>query len=89
MSTNLILIGRSGAAAARAGIELTAQNIANASNPDYVRRSLQLSELVGRANIGFQPTTSFAGVQIGGIQRPDSDLIQRRARDSECGLERG
>ncbi|AWW73550.1 flagellar hook-associated protein FlgK [Erythrobacter sp. KY5] len=88
MPTNLISIGRSGAAAAKASIEVTAQNIANASNPDYVRRSLQLSEFVGAARIDFQSSSSLAGVRIGGIDRPNSELIQRRARDSASDLQR-
>ncbi|EAQ28884.1 flagellar hook-associated protein 1 [Erythrobacter sp. NAP1] len=88
MPTNLISIGRSGAAAAKASIELTAQNIANASNPDYVRRSLQLTEFVGVARIDFQSSSSLAGVRIGGIERPNSELIQRRARDSASDLAR-
>ncbi|MEM7779358.1 MAG: flagellar basal body rod C-terminal domain-containing protein [Pseudomonadota bacterium] len=88
MPTNIISIGRSGAAAARASLEVTAQNIANASNPDYVRRSLNLNEFVGRANLNFQSNAQFSGVQIGGIQRPDSELIQRRARDSSSDLQR-
>ncbi|MHA7820949.1 MAG: flagellar hook-associated protein FlgK [Erythrobacter sp.] len=88
MPTNLISIGRSGAAAARASIEVTAQNIANAANSDYVRRSLQLGELAGAANIDFQSTSSFSGVRIGGVLRPDSELIQSRARDSGSDLAR-
>lgn len=86
MPTNLISIGRSGAAAARASIEITAQNIANASNPDYVRRSLQLGELAGTANLNYLATSTFSGVRIGGVQRPDSELVQRRARDSGSDL---
>ncbi|NQZ48552.1 MAG: flagellar hook-associated protein FlgK, partial [Erythrobacter sp.] len=82
MPIDLITIGRSGAAAARASLEVTAQNIANAANPDYVRRSLQLNELVGRANVNFEQTSAFSGVQISGITRPDSELLQRRSRDS-------
>ena len=88
MPSSLISIGRSGAAAARASIELTAQNIANASNPDYVRRSIQLNEFVGVSRTDFQQTSAFGGVQIGGIQRPSSELIQRRARDSGSDLSR-
>jgi flagellar hook-associated protein 1 FlgK len=88
MSTNLILIGSSGARAARAGIELTAQNIANASNPDYVRRSLTQSELSGTGAINYQVSSTMSGVEIGGIQRPSSELIQRRARDSGSDLAR-
>lgn len=88
MPTDLILIGRSGAAAARASIELTAQNIANASNPDYVRRSLSQSELVGTGRIGFTQTSSLGGVLIGDVQRTNNELIQRQVRDSLSDLSR-
>ena len=88
MSTNLILIGSSGARAARASIELTAQNIANVSNPDYVRRTLSQSELASSGAINYQVSSSLSGVEIGGIQRPSSELIQRRARDSGSDLAR-
>jgi flagellar hook-associated protein 1 FlgK len=88
MPTNLISIGRSGAAAARASLEITAQNIANASNSDYVRRNIQLTEFAATATINFQTTSSLSGVRIGGIQRPDSELITRRARDSGSDLAR-
>ncbi len=88
MPMNLITIGASGAAAARAGLELAAQNVANASNPDYVRRTLATGELVGTAIIDFDVSSSFSGVRIGGVQRPDSDLVQRRARDSGSDLAR-
>lgn len=88
MPTNLISIGRSGAAAARAGLELTAQNIANASNPDYVRRSLQVGELAGSVNVDRENTSSFSGVRVDGIRRPDNELLQRRVRDSGSDLAR-
>jgi flagellar hook-associated protein 1 FlgK len=88
MPTDLISIGRSGAAAARASLEVSAQNIANASNPDYARRRIQLTEFVATATIDFQTSSSLSGVRIGGIQRPDSELIQRRARDSSSDLSR-
>lgn len=88
MPTNLFSIGRSGAAAARAAIELSAQNISNAANPDYTRRTLQVGEFVGKATIDFQNTSSLAGVRVEGIQRPGNDLIQRAARDSGSDLAR-
>ncbi|MEQ8411675.1 MAG: flagellar basal body rod C-terminal domain-containing protein [Erythrobacter sp.] len=88
MPSALINIGRTGAAAARASIELTAQNIANASNPDYARRSLTQSELVGSATIGVNSADSLGGVRLGGIQRVDSVLVQRQARESAADLAR-
>jgi len=88
MPIDLISIGQSGARAARASIELTAQNIANAANPDYVRRSLQLEEFVGSAVIDFTSSDALSGVRIGGIVRPGSELLQTRARDSAADVER-
>ncbi|KPP92570.1 flagellar hook-associated protein FlgK [Erythrobacter sp. HL-111] len=88
MPTALINIGRTGAAAARASIELTAQNIANASNPDYARRTLGQNELVGSATIGVNSADSLGGVRLGEIRRIDSVLVQRQARESAADLAR-
>lgn len=88
MPTNLISIGRSGAAAARAGLEVSAQNIANAANPDYARRSLALNEFVATATINFETSSSLSGVVIGGVQRLSNELTQRAARDSSSDLAR-
>lgn len=86
MPTNLISIGRSGAAAARANLELTAQNIANAKTPDYVRRSLNVSELTTTGTINFATFTRYNGVSIDGVQRGSSELLQRQARESVSDL---
>ena len=79
MPGSLFQIARSGAAAARASLELTAQNIANASNPDYARRSLETRELVG---VSASSDGVLNGVRIEGISRNDSALIQQQARSS-------
>lgn len=81
----LFQIARSGAAAARASIELTAQNIANASNPDYARRNLEVRELVG-VTTGRDGVLN--GVRIAGISRSDSALVQQQARTSASELAR-
>jgi len=88
MPIDLISIGQSGAQAARASLEVAAQNIANASNPDYVRRSLQLEEFVASAVIDFSTSDALSGVRIGGIVRPDNQLLQSRARDSLADVQR-
>lgn len=88
MPLDLISIGQSGASAARASLEVAAQNIANASNPDYVRRSLQLEEFVGSAVIDFSTSDALSGVRIGGIVRPGDQLLQSRARDSAADVGR-
>ncbi|MDJ0642326.1 MAG: flagellar hook-associated protein FlgK [Erythrobacter sp.] len=88
MSSTLITIGRSGAAAARANLELTAQNIANAGNEDYSRRSLGQSELVGSATVGLYSGVAFNGVRIGNVQRADNALAREQARATGSDLAR-
>ncbi|MEP0189704.1 MAG: flagellar hook-associated protein FlgK [Erythrobacter sp.] len=88
MTSSLINIGRSGAAAARASLELTAQNIANAANPDYSRRRLNQSELVGTSVSGFNYSDTLIGVRITGIDRFENETLQRQARDASSDLGR-
>jgi len=88
MPTSLINIGRSGAAAARSALELTAQNVANADNPNYARRSLDQREVVMSGTIGVNSSDSLGGVRTGKISRIDSVLVQRQARDSAADLSR-
>lgn len=86
MPTAMFSIGRSGLTASRTSLELTSQNIANAGNADFSRRSLALSELVGSGNISLNSSDSFGGVRIGAVERSQSDLVQRQARDSASAL---
>jgi len=88
MSTSILNIGRTGAAAARASIELTAQNIANATNPDYTRRRMEQTELVGTGRIEAQHRSTLNGVRIGDVQRFDSEFGQRQVRSSTSDLAR-
>lgn len=85
MPGTLFQIARTGAAAARASLELTAQNIANAANPDYARRSLEVRELVG---VSASTAGVLNGVRIEGIARSDSALVQQQARTSASELAR-
>jgi flagellar hook-associated protein 1 len=86
MTGAIFSIGRSGLAASRASLELTAQNIANASNPDYARRSLIQDELVLIGAVGMSAADSLGGVSIGTVVRADSALVQRQARDAGSSL---
>jgi len=81
----LFQIARSGAAASRASLELVAQNIANVSNPDYSRRTLEVRELVGVSpgNRGV-----LNGVRIQGISRASTEIVQQQARTSAAELSR-
>lgn len=86
MPTAIFTIGRSGLSASRRSLELTAQNIANASNPDYSRRVLTQGELVMTGSIGTNSVDSLGGVKPGTIERAESALVQRQARDSASAL---
>lgn len=86
MPTAMFSIGRSGLTASRTSLDLTAQNIANAANADYSRRTLAQGELVGSGNIGFNSSDAFGGVRLAGIERAQSALVQRQARDSASAL---
>ncbi|MCX9148602.1 flagellar hook-associated protein FlgK [Erythrobacter sp. WG] len=82
MPTAIFTIGRSGLTATRRSLELTAQNIANAENVDYSRRTLTQGELVMTGNIGNNAQDSLGGVRPGTIERAESGLVQRQARDA-------
>jgi flagellar hook-associated protein 1 FlgK len=86
MPTAIFTIGRSGLTATRRSLELTAQNVANAANPDFARRNLTQDELVMTGSIGTNAQDSLGGVKPGIIQRAESALVQRQARDSSSAL---
>jgi flagellar hook-associated protein 1 FlgK len=86
MPTALFSIGRSGLTASRVSLELTSQNIANAANGDYSRRTITQSEVVGGGTFGLSTNDSFGGVRLSGIARAQSALVQRQARDSASAL---
>jgi flagellar hook-associated protein 1 FlgK len=86
MPTAIFSIGRSGLGATRASLELTAQNIANAANADYARRSLTQGELVLTGSIGINAVDALGGVRPGAITRAESALVQRQARDASSAL---
>ena len=89
MSGNLLQIGQSGAMAARAALELTGQNIANAGNADYARRSLSLVDLTPTGVVAYtQGFTAGSGVRIDRVTRTDAVLLQSQARQSGSDLAR-
>ena len=80
MSDSLLVIGKSGAMAARAALDITAQNIANASNPDYARRSLSMAEVAAKGGISHEPGAALSGVRPDRIIRSNSLFLQNEAR---------
>src|ERR1700712_2219571 len=76
MSSDLLSIGKSGAQAARIALDVTAQNIANASTDGYVRRSVAMTEAASTGGIGQTGDISLSGVRVQGIVR-NADLFRQ------------
>lgn len=76
MASDLLSIAVSGARAARGALDVTAQNIANASSDGYIRRSVQMEEVSsagGQLRVG---DISLSGVRISGIAR-NADMFRQ------------
>ncbi len=78
MTGNLITIGGSGLAAARAGLDVTSQNIANAATAGYVRQSITQTDLTADDALGGQAAQS--GVLVTGIARNADAAMQADVR---------
>ncbi len=76
MSSDLLNIAASGVRAARAGLDVTSQNIANASTQGYVRRTLRQSEVALAGGYGRIGDLSLSGVRIDGLQR-NADMFRQ------------
>jgi len=68
---NLLNVARDALTAQSYGLNVTGQNVANASTPGYVRRVAQLET----QNLGTQ---SGGGVRATGLERVTNDYIERR-----------
>ena len=76
MASDLLSIGRSGTLAARIALDVTAQNIANASSDGYVRRSVRLEEVASAGGIGTIGDVSLSGVRLDSVVR-NADLFRQ------------
>jgi flagellar hook-associated protein 1 FlgK len=73
--TNLLGLARDAITAQGFGLDVTGQNIANATTPGYVRRTAQLqTRAVG--------TATYGGVAINGIGRSVDKFLDARAHDA-------
>ena len=89
MASDLLSIGLSGAKAARIGLDVTAQNIANAGNDGYVRRSIGLTEV---ASTGYNQNVrdiSLSGVRVDKIVRNADAFRQAEVRRTGAEAARG
>lgn len=76
MASDLLSIAVTGAKAARTALDVTAQNIANASTDGYIRRSVSLEEVSSAGGIGQTGDVSLSGVRVDGIVR-NADLFRQ------------
>ena len=82
MSSNLLSIAASGARAAEIALDLTGQNIANAGNPGYVRRSANDVEVASASSWSTANDISLSGVTVSGIVRNADSFLQSEARST-------
>ncbi len=80
MASDMFSIGTSGLRAAKAALDLTAQNIANANTPGYSRRRLEVSELSGNGSVAKTSSIRLGGVMIDGAARYESVFLMAEAR---------
>lgn len=80
MASDLLSIGKSGARVARAALEVTSNNIANASSEGYVRRSVAVSEVANGVSLTTPSAINLAGARITGIVRNADTFRQSEVR---------
>lgn len=80
MASDLISIARSGTRAARAALDVTANNIANAASDGYVRRSASLVEIAVNSVSATPAAINLAGVSVTGVVRNADAFRQSEVR---------
>lgn len=75
MASDLLSIATSGTRVARAALDVTAQNIANAASEGYVRRSVRIAELTAPSVRGQTGDISLSGARLQGVVR-NADLFR-------------
>lgn len=76
MASDLLAIAKSGTKAARIALDVTAQNIANASSDGYIRRSVQLEEVSAAGGYGRVGDVSLSGVRLDRVVR-NADMFRQ------------
>ena len=88
MASDLLSIAASGARAARAALDVTAQNIANAQTEGYVRRNAQVEEVATAGGLLRMGDISLSGVRVTGINRNADMFRQAEVRRTGSDLAR-
>ncbi|KRA82861.1 flagellar hook-associated protein FlgK [Altererythrobacter sp. Root672] len=88
MASDLLSIGASGTRAARSALDVTAQNIANASTDGYIRRTAVMEEVAGAS--GFRKNDiALSGVRVAGVNRNADMFRQAEVRRTNSDAARG
>jgi len=80
MSSDMLNIAASATKAIRAALDITAQNIANASTDGYVRRSVNLTEMSSVDSRASYGDVTQYGVMVSGIVRNADPFLQNEVR---------
>jgi flagellar hook-associated protein 1 FlgK len=88
MASDLLTIAASGARAARGALDVTAQNIANASSDGYVRRSVRMEEVSASGGHLRTGDLSLSGARVAGIDRNVDLFRQTEVRRTNSDLTR-
>jgi len=80
MTSSLLSIAASGARAAEMALDVTGQNIANATTQGYVRRTANDAEVASASSWSTANDVSLSGVTVSGIVRNADTFLQSEAR---------
>lgn len=82
--SDLLGIGQSGLRAYARSMETVSHNIANAENPDYVRRTTLLSDATvsGKLNPLYSAQTGLNGVRIDSVARSSDEFLETQVRQT-------
>ncbi|BBC72164.1 flagellar hook-associated protein FlgK [Altererythrobacter sp. B11] len=88
MASDLLSIAASGARAARGALDVTAQNIANASSEGYVRRSVTIEEVAAAGGYMRANDISLSGSRVSGVSRNADMFRQAEVRRTNSDIKR-
>ena len=80
MSSDMLNIAATGVRAARAALDASSQNIANAATEGYVRRSIRLADVAGAGISEWHNNLTLRGVRVEGIARNVDSFRQSEVR---------
>ncbi len=82
--SDLLNIGRAAIRANSRALDVVGSNVANADNPDYVRRSLNVGETAayGATNPLYTNYNGFGTVAVGGITRSSDQFLEAATRQT-------